>query len=219
MGPGSATRQATSSPATHILLVDDHALFREGVARLLGEDETVEVVGEAATSDEAIEACNRLRPDLVVMDLMMPGVGGIEVTRRLRQTHPNVRILILSLQQDHAYVLRAQQAGANGYLPKDADLDTLLLALHRVVAGEDVFPEAPSPSADGVHGRPPRLTPRETQVLSLVAEGLSTRKIAQQLGISPRTVEAHRRVITQKVGEKKLAGLVRYAIRRGLVSP
>ncbi|MFQ5718052.1 MAG: response regulator [Acidobacteriota bacterium] len=220
----SAEASSTSGDGpTRVLLVDDHTLFREGVARLLAEDGAITVVGEAATSEAAIESCRDLEPDLVVMDLMMPGTGGIEVTRTLRKAHPDLRILVLSLHRDRAYVARSRQAGANGYLPKDIDLDTLLHALRQVADGEDVFPED-SQDAEEVAGRTgkrPRthLTPRETEVLSLVAEGLSTRQVADRLGISPRTVEAHRRVITQKVGEKKLANLVRYAIRQGLVSP
>ncbi len=217
------SRTAASPPHSpyRLVLADDHTLFREGMVRVLEREGRFQVAGEAASGDDAVSLCRRLRPDLLAIDLIMPGMDGLDAIRKLREEMPELRIVALTMHRDPLYVMRARRAGAHGYCLKDCEPEDLNEALWRVAAGGVAFPgDDPetlrTSRRGGMRGRD-KLTPRETEVLTLVAEGLSNRKVADQLGISPRTVEAHRRVITQKLGVKRLASLVRYAIRRGLV--
>ncbi|MFQ5767991.1 MAG: response regulator [Acidobacteriota bacterium] len=216
-----ATPQGQDGSPAQVLLVDDHTLFRQGLLRLLDRSVSLEVIGEASSGEEALILCDRLHPDVVVMDLVMPGLGGLASIRQLQNLSPPPRILVLTMRGGKAYRDHARAAGAQGYVPKDAGIDRLLEALSRVAGGEEWFP--PMPASDGSHrpesGRPVKraLTSREIEVLVLITEGFSNREAAVKLGISPRTVEAHRRVINQKLGTRGLAGLVRYAIKNGLV--
>ena len=209
-----------------ILLVDDHSLVRAGIRSLLGAMSEVEVVAEAASGEEALELAARHRPDLVLMDIVMKGMTGLEAAAALRERQPDVRVLILSMHSGEEYVLQALRAGAAGYLLKDAATGELELALRSVMRGESWL--SPSVSRQVVEGyvhragsdaAPEVLTARQREVLRLVAGGKSTKEIAFLLNLSVKTVETHRAQIMERLGIRDVAGLVRYALRSGLVPP
>jgi DNA-binding NarL/FixJ family response regulator len=181
-------------PPIGVLLVDDHALIRAGLARLLEQVDDFVVVGEASDGEEAVHAVEALHPDVVLMDLSMPGVDGGAATRRIHQAHPEVRILVLSSYVDRRYVLDALDAGASGYLLKDSRPEDLVLGIRSVLADE--APLAPRAAREvltawrDVH-EPGELTAREHDVLVLLADGLPNKVIAQRLGIAEKTVKAH----------------------------
>jgi DNA-binding NarL/FixJ family response regulator len=202
-----------------VLLVDDHALVRRGFRRLLEDDPVVEVVGEGANGDEAIRLMTELKPQVVVMDAAMPGTGGLEATRKILAKFPNAAILVLSMHSEETLVRQALNAGARGYVLKNAlDLD-LAAAVKRVAAGEQVLDPAlvkPEP-LPGERNR--RLTPRELEVLQLICDGLSNKEIAAKLELSANTVAVHRANIMNTLGVHKTAELVVYALQNGLVNP
>jgi DNA-binding NarL/FixJ family response regulator len=202
-----------------VLLVDDHALIREGVRRLLEADPDVEVVGEAASGEAAIAMLDVERPDLVLMDVRMPGMGGLEATRVIRSTFPNVRVVILSAYSE--YAAEAVRAGAWGYLLKTAGTGQLLATLRSVFYGAMVLhePVAAGLSLGGGPARPVRssvLSPRELEVLRLLVSGLTNRAIAHRLGIGPRTADQHVHSIFVKIGARSRAEAVLYAIEHQL---
>jgi DNA-binding NarL/FixJ family response regulator len=211
-----------------IVLVDDHALVRTGMRLLLETIGDVKVVGEAADGLEALRLIEQDRPDCVLMDLAMPGLGGVETVARSTEQFPDIPILVVSMYADEAYVHRALAAGAAGYLLKDSDKTELETAVRAVCRGETYLTPAisktlvaalarKSPQSDT--GTPlETLTLRQREVLRLVAEGNSTKQVAAQLGLSAKTVEAHRGAIMERLGIRDLAGLVRFAIRSGLVT-
>jgi DNA-binding NarL/FixJ family response regulator len=202
-----------------VLLVDDHALVRRGFRRLLEDDASITVVGEASNGDEAIRLSGELKPKVIVMDAAMPGTGGLEATRRILQKHPKAAILMLSMHSEETLVRQALAAGARGYVLKNAlDLD-LAAAVKRVAAGEQMLDPAlvkPEP-LPGERNR--RLTPRELEVLQLICDGLSNREIAAKLELSANTVAVHRANIMNTLGVHKTAELVVYALQHGLVNP
>lgn len=198
-----------------VLVVDDHALVRGGLVALLAQSNDIEVVGEAAGGAEAVELAERKRPDIVVMDLIMPGVDGAAAARQIRERCPEVRVLLVPIHDHRAYLDKALEAGAAGYVAKTARPERLREALASIVAGGTYFPSAAPDEGTGVLSR---LTPRQLEVLHLVAEGETTREIGQRLGISVKTVEAHRQQIMRRLGVEGVAGLVRLAIREGLVA-
>ncbi len=209
-----------------VLLADDHALVRAGMRSLLKAMAQVEVVGEAASGEEALELAARERPDVVLMDIAMKGMSGLEAAARLRERQPEVRVVILSMHAGEEYVLKALRAGAVGYLLKDAATGELELALRSVMRGESWF--SPAVSRQVVEGYVQRvggepvadaLTARQREVLKLVAGGKSTKEIAYALNLSVKTVETHRAQIMERLGIRDVAGLVRYALRTGLVPP
>ena len=209
-----------------VLLADDHALVRAGMRSLLNAMAEVEVVGEAASGEEALELAGRSRPDIVLMDIAMKGMSGLDAAARLRERHPEVRVVILSMHSGEEYVLKALRAGAVGYLLKDAATGELELALRSVMRGESWF--SPAVSRQVVEGYVQRvggeavadtLTARQREVLKLVAGGKSTKEIAYELKLSVKTVETHRAQIMERLGIRDVAGLVRYALRTGLVPP
>jgi DNA-binding NarL/FixJ family response regulator len=209
-----------------VLLVDDQALFREALATLLGVRPEIEVVGEAGDGDAALRQAAELRPDVVLMDLHMPVLDGIAATRRLRVEQPGVRVLALTTFDDDEDVFAALRAGAVGYLLKDAATGELELALRSVMRGESWL--SPAVSRQVVEGyvqrvggeaAPDLLTARQREVLRLVAGGKSTKEIAFLLNLSVKTVETHRAQIMERLGIRDVAGLVRYALRTGLVPP
>lgn len=209
-----------------VLLADDHALVRAGIRSLLGAMMEVEVVGEAASGEEALDMTLRSRPDVVLMDIAMKGITGLEAAARLRERHPAVRVVILSMHSGEEYVLQALRAGAAGYLLKDAATGELELALRSVMRGESWL--SPAVSRQVVEGyvqraggeaAPELLTARQREVLRLVASGKSTKEIAFLLNLSVKTVETHRAQIMERLGIRDVAGLVRYALRTGLVPP
>jgi len=209
-----------------VLLADDHALVRAGMRSLLGSMAEVQVVGEASSGEEALELAGRERPDIVLMDIAMKGMSGLDAAARLRELHPEVRVVILSMHAGEEYVLQALRAGAVGYLLKDAATGELELALRSVMRGESWF--SPAVSRQVVEGYVQRvggeavadvLTTRQREVLRLVAGGKSTKEIAYDLNLSVKTVETHRAQIMERLGIRDVAGLVRYALRTGLVPP
>jgi DNA-binding NarL/FixJ family response regulator len=202
-----------------VLLVDDHALVRRGFRRLLEDDAAIEVVGEGSNGDEAIRLVTELKPQVVVMDAAMPGTGGLEATRKILAKHPNAAILMLSMHAEETLVRQALNAGARGYVLKNAlELD-LTAAVKRIAAGEQVLDPAlvkPEP-LPGERNR--RLTPRELEVLQLICDGLSNKEIAAKLELSANTVAVHRANIMNTLGVHKTAELVVYALQNGLVNP
>jgi DNA-binding NarL/FixJ family response regulator len=214
---------------TRILLADDHTIVRQGLRALLAEEDDLRVVGEAGDGRSALEAAERLRPDVVVMDIAMPDLNGIEATRRLTSLPCSPRVVMLSMYTDLEHVLHSLLAGASGYVRKQ-DADAELVAAVRSGRPDDPFL---SPSIDrdllNEHMRRARatahdrddyqlLTPREREVLQLVAEGRLNKQAAAGLGIAVRTVEVHRASIMRKLGLQDQAALVRYAVRKGIVS-
>ena len=208
-----------------VLLADDHAILREGVRLVLEAQPDITVVGEARDGEETLALAHQLRPDVVVMDIAMPGLNGLEATRRLREELPEVQVVILTMHSDHEYVTQVVQAGAIGYVLKQAAGQELVRALRAVRAGEAYLHPLATRALIGDYlrrvgdeGPDDGLTPRERQVLRLVARGASNRAIANELGISVKTVEAHRANLMAKLDMHDRTDLVRYAIRTGLVS-
>ena len=207
------------TPKITVLLVDDHALVRRGFRRLLEDDPSIAVVGEASNGEEAIQMVRELAPRVVVMDAAMPGTGGLAATRAILASAPDVRILMLSMHSEETLVRQAMDAGARGYVLKNAlDLD-LAAAVARVAAGEIVLDPAVARATSAVAGERGRLTPRELEVLQLICDGLSNRAIAARLDLSVNTVAVHRANIMNALGVHKTAELVMYAIQHGLVTP
>ena len=213
--------------ATRVLLADDHALVRVGIRSLLSTIAGFDVVGEAGTGHEALELTDKLRPHVVLMDIAMPAINGLDATARLVERHPEVRVIILSMHASEEYALQALRAGAAGYLLKDADLLELERAIVAVARGETYLSPAISKHVIADYKRRvaeqpepiDRLTPRQREVLRLIAEGLSTKEIAFKLGLSVKTVETHRAQLMERLEIRDVAGLVRFAIRSGLVDP
>jgi len=212
--------------ALRILLVDDHALVRAGMRSLLQDLTDIEVVAEASDGVEALVAAERERPDVVLMDIAMKGMNGLEAAARLRERLPAVKVIILSMHTSEEYVLLALRAGAAAYLIKDSATSELELALKSVMRGETYLSPAISRQVvDGYVQRvgagagPDPLTSRQREVLKRIAEGRSTKEIAYELNLSVKTVETHRAQIMERLGIRDVAGLVRYAMRAGLVPP
>lgn len=206
-----------------VLLVDDHALVRAGVRALLEKMEPVEVIAEAGDGQSGLELIEKLRPDVVLLDLTMPGLSGFEVLKITSEKFPKVRMIVLSVHDEEEYAFQALRAGAVGYLPKGAASAELRLAIEHVMSGKKYL----SPTVEqraafelGKHGSAPlaELTPRQREVLTLVAEGLSTKDIARALNISGKTVETHRAQLMERLNIHDIASLVRYAIRMRLIS-
>jgi DNA-binding NarL/FixJ family response regulator len=218
----------SESPAVRVVLADDQRLVRESLGMMLSLLPGVELVGTAADGDEAVSLARELAPDIVLMDLRMPRVDGIEATRRLRRDRPDVRVIALTTFADDASVLGALRAGARGYLTKDAGADDILAAIRAVargearidpavqrhvvaaVAGADVPAAPPEPEL------PDDLTPREAEVLRLMAAGLTNAQIAERLVVTPATVKSHINHLFAKAGVRDRGQAVAYAYRQGL---
>jgi DNA-binding NarL/FixJ family response regulator len=207
-----------------ILLADDHALVRAGMRSLLESTEGFEVVGEASNGREAVRLAKALKPDIALFDIAMPELNGLDAARRLNAECPAVRCLILSMHTDPGYVREALEAGTAGYVLKDAGVEELELAIRAALRGERYLdPRVAKQVIEGyVRGLPApeaaTLTPRQREILQLIAEGRSTRAIAERLHVSVKTVETHRAQLMDRLGIRDVAGLTRYAIRIGLVS-
>jgi DNA-binding NarL/FixJ family response regulator len=205
-----------------VFLADDHAIFRDGLRALLQRHAGVQVVGEAGDGHEAMSGIERTRPDVVVMDIAMPHLNGLEVTRRVRKRLPRTRVLVLSMYEDADFVQQILAAGASGYVLKGSASQELLEALSVIRKGQTYVTQqlerhaAPTVRRSGAPSDDP-LTTRERETLQLLAEGNSHAQIAERLHISPKTVETHRRHIGAKLGIRDLAGLVKYAVRKRLV--
>ncbi|MDB4899364.1 MAG: Response regulator, LuxR family [Gemmatimonadetes bacterium] len=210
-----------------VLIVDDHTLVRMGMCLLLETMRGIIVVGEAADGAQAMRLIDERRPDCVLMDLAMPGMNGLDAVRLITVRFPEVRVLVVSMHAEEAYVQQALAAGAAGYLLKGADKAELERAL-QVVIREQIYLSpaisravvdamARAGESSGVPTPLDALTRRQREVLALVAEGHSTKQVAARLGLSVKTVEAHRGAIMDRLGIRDLAGLVRFAVREGLV--
>jgi DNA-binding NarL/FixJ family response regulator len=207
---------------TTILLVDDHMVVREGLRALLATEPDLEVVGEAETGRQAVDMARQLRPNLVLMDIVMPSLNGLEATRQITKHAPSCKVLILSSYSDDEYVQRLTEVGATGYLIKHTAADELVNAIREIEKGNTVYsPAIARRLQDHRAGKPAqrneRLTWREAEVLQLVAEGQATKQIAFELGISTKTVEKHRQQVMNKLRIHDVAGLTRYAIAKGII--
>lgn len=208
-----------------LLLCDDHALFRAGMKAVLREWPTLDVVGEAADGRAALQEVARLRPDVVLMDLEMPELNGVEATRHIVQSHGDVKVLILTMYAEERLVARCLEAGASGYVLKDVPVPQLAAAIEAVARGERYLGAGASDNAIGQAGPSPRpartrydlLTAREREVLKLLADGRSVKQVAAALDRSFKTIEVHKYNLMRKLGVHDRAGLIRYAIAERLV--
>ena len=203
--------------SVRLLLVDDHPLVRDGLRARLNATAHLRVVGEAGDGEEALRLAVELKPDLMLTDISMRGMNGIELTQRLRATQPEVRTLVLSMYDNGEYIANAMRAGACGYVLKDAPTAEIINAIERVAAGDSYFSAAAMASLAAVPERNPTLTDREREILLLLVDGHSNKRIAQQLDISVRTVETHRMSLRRKLGIVTSAGLVKYALEQGWI--
>lgn len=217
-----------SNATIRVLLVDDHTLFREGVASLLERTGDVVLAGEASTGEQAVEMACELLPDIVLMDIRMPGMGGIEATRVVTSQNPHIGVIVLTMFEDDESVFSALKAGARGYVLKDADHGTLLRAIRSVSRGEAllgpsiarrVLDQFNHPSSLPEPAVFTELTPREMEVLTLITRGLRNREIADQLFISEKTVGTHISNIFSKLQVTDRTQAILRAFRSGLVSP
>ena len=217
-----------SEEKIRILIVDDHQILREGLKALLAKEPDMEVVAEAEEGREALELARRLEPQVVILDITLPGLNGIELTRQILAENAEARVVALSIHTEQTYVSEMLSAGARAYLPKDTAFSELAKAVHAVVEGQVYL--APSVTGNLVKdylykisegtSRPisHKLSPREREVLQLLAEGMSAKEIAAFLHISRKTVESHRRRIMDKLGIQNIAQLTKFAIREGLTT-
>jgi DNA-binding NarL/FixJ family response regulator len=208
-----------------IILADDHALVRAGLRALASSLQGVQIVGEAADGRQALQLVKEQRPDIVLMDISMPGLNGLEAAGRIAKAYPEVRVLMLSAHSSEEYVCQALRAGVSGYLLKDASTAELEIALRAVAQGQTYLSPAISRHVindymrrvGGEAGSLEILTPRQREILQLICEGQTTKEIARTLHISIKTVETHRAQLMERLGIHDVAGLVRYALRVGLV--
>ena len=208
-----------------VLVVDDHAMFRQGIRALLEGCENVEIVGEATEGREAIEKVLQLAPQVVLMDIAMPVMGGLEATRRIQKESPNTRVLVLTQYEDSEYILSLLRAGAKGYISKTATASELISAIRTVHQGESyLYPSATTTLIEeyltrvgGEKNEYERLSDREREILQLVAEGRTNREIADRLFISIKTVLRHRTNVMEKLGFHNRTELIKYAISKGLI--
>lgn len=209
-----------------VLLADDHSLFRAGVHALLSSVDGVDVVGEADTGRKALEMVGARAPDVVLMDIAMPEMNGLETTTRVTREYPGVRVIMLSMHAGEEYVMQALRAGASGYLLKDAATSELELAVRAVARGETYLTPTISKRViddylmrtTGSQGPVDQLTKRQREILQLIAKGYTSKEMAQMLNLSPKTIETHRTQLMKQLDIHDVAGLVRYAIRVGLVT-
>jgi DNA-binding NarL/FixJ family response regulator len=211
---------------TTIVLADDHHVVRQGLRVLLEGQPDFQLVGEAGDGLEAVQLTERLKPDVLIIDLMMPSLNGLEATRQLSQRSPHTRVVILSMHANEAYVLEALRNGAAGYVLKDSSAADLVHAVREVVAGRRYLSSPLSERAIAAYIQKASdvaldpyemLTNREREVLHLAAEGYTNAEIADQLSISPRTAETHRANLMHKLGLRTQTDLIRYALRRGIL--
>jgi DNA-binding NarL/FixJ family response regulator len=211
-----------------VLLADDHQLMRSGVRLMLEREADLTVVGEASDGREAVALAKSLRPEVVVMDIGMPNLNGIEAAHQMTQEDPSLAIVIVSMHSDEGYVLRALKAGARGYLLKDSAEADLIKAVHAVAGGKSFFSPAVSKmllddyvrklKRSGSEDAYDLLTPREREILQLIAEGKSNKDIANLLNLSVYTVESHRSNLMEKLNLRGLPELILYAVRKGIIA-
>jgi two-component system response regulator NreC len=209
-----------------VLVADDHTILRQGIKALLDNQAGIEVIGEAKDGREALELVERLLPDVILMDIAMPGLNGLEATRRIKKKFPGIKVLVLTMYTNEEYVFQILNAGANGYLVKETAFQDLISAIKAVYRDEAFM--SPSISKKVINRYTQRvrkandptcdiLTTREREILQLIAEGSSSKKIAEALFISPKTVETHRTHIMDKLNIHNRTDLIKYAIRTGIV--
>ena len=210
-----------------LIIADDHKIFRDGIISLLENESGIKVSGEAGNEDELFAQLATAQPDLVLMDISMGATNGIDATERIKQLYPEVRVLALSMHSESSYILKMLEAGASGYLLKDSGSREMIAAIRTVASGDTYFSQLVSQTLmshlsgakkikEKMQGVP--LTKREIEVLQLIAEEYSNPEIAEKLFISIRTVDTHRRNLLEKLGVKNTAGLVKNAIKLGLIS-
>jgi DNA-binding NarL/FixJ family response regulator len=213
--------------AAKVLLVDDHEIMREGMGALLRKYSEFEVVGQASDGRQALEMTEKLKPDIVIMDVGMPNLNGIDATRQLLSVHPDLKIMALSMHSDGSVVAKMIRAGAAGYMLKESAFDELVEGLNALMEGRTflcnkiskvVFSEYVGMITNSKSIKGDGLTAREREVLQLVAEGNTTKEIAEMLKLSTKTIDSHREHIMEKLGIRNIAGLTKYAIREGLTS-
>ena len=209
-----------------LLIVDDHAVVRSGLKMMLENEQDVEIIGEASSASEAMEAARRLKPNVILMDIGLPDLSGIDATRQIKQSTPDVSIVALTIHEDEEYFFKMLEAGASGYVPKRAAPEELLTAIRAAATGQVyLYPSLAKllvrDFLDGGRAAeqevPSDLTDREQEVLTYLAEGASNEGIAASLVISPKTVARHRENIMRKLNLHSRAELVRYAIRKGII--
>jgi DNA-binding NarL/FixJ family response regulator len=211
-----------------VLLAEDHTIVREGLRTLLDAEKDIHVVGEAATGRQAVLLARKLRPSVVVMDIAMPVLNGLEAARQIHKAIPAVKVLILSAHSDDAYIEQVVAVGAAGYLVKQTSAHMLSKAVREVEKGNAFFSPSvarrasnhrgqPSGPGERIHGKSSRLSSREMEVLQLIAEGQANKQVAAELGISVKTVEKHRQRVMEKLSIHDTAGLTRYAIAAGVI--
>jgi two-component system response regulator NreC len=208
-----------------ILIADDHTIFRSGLRLLLTSEEDYEVIGEAENGEQAVELAAQLRPDVILMDIGMPGLNGYEATKRIKDQQPEVSILVLTMHRSEEYFFQMLEAGASGYVLKGAETNELIRAVRTVASGEVfLYPTMASrlveeylrerSSAELASGR---LTPRESQILQMIADGYANKEIAEKLVVSPSTIHSHLTNLMQKLNLSKRHELVQYARQHGLI--
>jgi DNA-binding NarL/FixJ family response regulator len=203
-----------------IIIVDDHRVFHDGISQALEAEGGFTVTARAADGTEAVALAQKHKPNLMLMDISMPGLNGMEATRRILAANPGIRILALSMHTDKIYVKGMLNAGASGYILKSCSYKELVLALKTILAGHIYLsPEITHLLVSDSPDRLACLSEREKEVLTLIAEGRSTRKIAETLSLSPKTIDIYRRTLKSKLGIDSVAGLTKYAVAKGLTSP
>ncbi|MEB0079666.1 response regulator transcription factor [Pseudomonas sp. CCI3.2] len=208
----------TPARPIRIALVDDHALVRDGVRALLAVRPSFDVVGEAEDGPEAINLCSQVSPDILLIDIGLKDMNGLELTRLLRAQYPTIKILILSMYDNQEYIATSIRAGASGYVLKNAPSREIVAAIEAIAAGGTFYSAEVALKLASKKSDETELTPRESQVLVGLAQGLDNKTIARELAISVRTVETHRLSIRRKLNVDKPAGLVKYAMEHGLLS-
>jgi RNA polymerase sigma factor (sigma-70 family) len=217
----------TATTATRILLADDHGIVRQGLRSVLSRDRTLEVVGETSDGREAVRLCETLNPHIVIMDITMPQLNGIEATAQIVKRDSRIGVIILSMHLDETYLMRALSAGAKGYLLKDSAEEDLVKAVHAVGQGRPYFSPAIAETMledymrfmqqRNLHDSWELLTEREREVLQLLAEGNSNKEVANKLQLSPYTVDSHRTNLMQKLNLHNTAEIVLYAVRKKII--
>jgi len=211
---------------TRLLLADDHPVVRRGIALCLADNPSIEIVGEAADTEETLRKARQLQPDVILMDVDMPGPSGFVAAETLRKELPQTKVLILTMSKNKAFVPRILQSGARGYVPKDAPTEELIRAIEAVQSGDTFFSQEMAQAAleqmlnrsgDNAAANVP-LTSREQEVLIGIARGLSNKEIASQLNIGTRTVETHRERLMRKLDINSVGGLTKYALANGLIT-
>jgi len=210
-----------------VLLVDDHKIVRDGIKLMLEPQAGIDVVAEAEDGDKVKKVLEETAVDVIVMDINMPGMNGIKTTKMVKELHPDIKVLALTMSSDDTHIRQMVQAGASGYIMKSAGRDELTAAIHDVMGGKHYFSDQATQSimmdlvknkGKSTASAPIHITERELEVLQMIVKEYTNQEIAEKLYISPRTVDAHRRNLLQKTGARNTAGLVKYAFQNGLVN-